>query len=168
MGLLSPAPKHLFPSPCPCPLFIFLREQLSVLSLWIFQASPLHLINWTNSSLSLSPSPLSFCCNSELKDFSFLQQAARPVSITHRIFFPQTDAFLSPSKGHFGWGFQNAGEGFSVCAELPAKLPRPGCFSDRGDKGPQGLLSSVDSLFSFCLLRGNSLRGYWRENICGR
>lgn len=31
-----------------------------------------------------------------------------------------------------------------------------------------GTLSAAAPLFSFCLLRGNGLRGYWRENICGR
>lgn len=167
-GFIVPCSKMYFPSPCLCTLFILLREQLSGLSLWIFQASSLHLINWTNTLLSLSPS----CCHSALTlSWKISTSSSRKQGLCplHTTFISSPSRPISlPSKGHFGWGFQNAGEGFSVDAELPASLPRLGCFSDRGDKRPQGLLSSVDSLFSFCLLRGNSLRGYWRENICGR
>lgn len=104
-----------------------------------------------------------------MKDLDFLRQETRPVSIKRHLFSQgaMLGVFISPLKVTLDDGLRIILKE-ALCIELLASLLWMGCFSDCGDKRPQGLLSSVDSLFSFCLLRGNSLRGYWRENICGR
>lgn len=126
---IVPCSQMYFPSPFPCTLFILFREQLGVLSLWIFQASPLHLINWTNTLLSLSPSCCHFALTLSWKiSTSFSRKRGLcPLHTTFFFFFSKSIHF-SPLQGSLWMRVPECwGRIFCVC-RAPSQPPQAGLF----------------------------------------